>query len=84
MLASDDPPEIVFWRIQTVIDAVGLSKSEIYRQIRRGAFPKPRLYPGMRNKAFWIASEVEHWQLTAIGRSVPKREAVDDFAELLA
>lgn len=50
-----------FWRLPTVMEKVGLSKSEIYRRVQDGAFPKPRRFPGTQ-KSFWISGEVRQWQ----------------------
>ena len=36
------------------------SKSSIYRDVRRGAFPKP-IKTGLRSVA-WVVTEVEAWQ----------------------
>lgn len=49
-----------FWRLPKVIAATGLSRSEIYRQMADGVFPKVRHYPNS-NKSFWLASEVRVW-----------------------
>ncbi|MGT2429687.1 helix-turn-helix transcriptional regulator [Cupriavidus basilensis] len=47
------------WRLPTVTDKTGLSRSEIYRRIARQEFPTGvRL--GARSRA-WRASEVEAW-----------------------
>lgn len=54
--------EIEFWRLPKVIQVVGLSRSEIYRQMGRGDFPKSRQYPGT-NKSFWLAAEIHQWQM---------------------
>ena len=47
------------WRLPTVETQTGLSKSEIYRRIKLGTFPKP-LKLGARAVA-WSSSSVEHW-----------------------
>ena len=50
-----------FWKLPDVTARVGLSKSEIYRRIREGTFPKSRRYQG-RIGVFWCASEIGRWQ----------------------
>lgn len=47
------------WRLPTVEVQTGLSKTEIYRRIKRGTFPKP-LKLGARAVA-WKASTIEAW-----------------------
>ena len=58
-----------FWRLPQVQQAVGLSKSEIYRRIGRGEFPAPRSYPGTMKK-FWLSTDVRLWQMRALGDPV--------------
>lgn len=50
-----------FWRLPTVMQTVGLSKSEIYKRIARGDFPPARNYPGTAKK-FWLSTDVRQWQ----------------------
>lgn len=47
------------WRLPTVEAQTGLSKSEIYRRIKEGTFPKP-LKLGARAVA-WPAAQVDAW-----------------------
>lgn len=47
------------WRLPTVETQTGLSKSEIYRRIKLGTFPRP-LKLGARAVA-WQASAIEAW-----------------------
>jgi prophage regulatory protein len=47
------------WRLPTVVAQTGLSKSEIYRRINIGTFPKP-LKLGSRAVA-WPAAEIDAW-----------------------
>lgn len=47
------------WRLPTVETQTGLSKSEIYRRIKLGTFPKP-LKLGARAVA-WPSSIIEEW-----------------------
>lgn len=57
---------VEFWRLPTVIAKVGLSKSEIYRRISEGRFPKSRRYPDS-DKTYWLSTEVIEWQMKALG-----------------
>lgn len=57
---------IEFWRLPTVIEKTGLSKSEIYRRIATNRFPKPRRYPDS-DKTFWLSRDVIAWQLETLG-----------------
>lgn len=52
---------IEFWRLRTVIAVTGLCRSEIYRRIAAGTFPRPRKYPDSA-MSFWVSSEVQEWQ----------------------
>lgn len=55
-----------FWRLPVVIQKTGLSKSEIYRRISDGRFPKSRRYPDS-DKTFWLSRDVLTWQLETLG-----------------
>lgn len=55
-----------FMRLPDVVKHVGLSKSELYRQIAAGRFPAPRPYRDNPKKRFWLQSEVEMWQVAQI------------------
>lgn len=66
---------IEFWGTRRVLEIVGLSKSELYRLMAEGDFPKPRKYRG-KEKNFWPSSEVVAWQRAQIGD--------DEFEALLA
>ena len=58
--------QLEFWRLPVVIQKVGLSKSEIYRRVSDGRFPKPRRYPDS-DKTFWLSRDVITWQLETLG-----------------
>jgi prophage regulatory protein len=47
------------WRLPRIETQTGLSKSEIYRRIKLGTFPKP-LKLGARAVA-WPAASIEEW-----------------------
>jgi len=58
-LAADD---VEFWPLKTVIQKVGLSRTEIYRQQSLGKFPRSRSYRNNPGRRFWLSTEVRHWQ----------------------
>lgn len=62
-----------FWRIARVAAATGLSKSEVYRLIRQGDFPKSRPYPHSVQSRFWLRSDILAWQQRQLepGRGMP-------------
>jgi prophage regulatory protein len=47
------------WRFPRIQSETGLSKSEIYRRIKLGTFPKP-LKLGIRVVA-WPSGQIEEW-----------------------
>ena len=53
-----------FLRLHHGTDRTGLSKTEIYRRIREGTFPRSRRYQhGTENGgAFWLESQIRQWQ----------------------
>ncbi len=52
------------WRLKTVEAQTGLSKSEIYRRLKLGTFPKP-LKLGARAVA-WPSSSIDAWAKSLI------------------
>lgn len=71
---------IEFWRLATVVEKAGLSKSEVYRRMRDvdpevNPFPPSHAYKngrGGRGAArFWVSADVERWQLAEIGLAEP-------------
>ncbi|WP_198032496.1 helix-turn-helix transcriptional regulator [Aerolutibacter daejeonensis] len=50
-------PELV--RLPVVLARTGLSKSEVYRRVAAGTFPRPTRL-GYRTSA-WSASEIDQW-----------------------
>ncbi|WP_022687638.1 helix-turn-helix transcriptional regulator [Sphingomonas phyllosphaerae] len=64
------------WRLPRVIEVTGLSKTEIYRRVSQGQFPKSRPYKDIPNKRFWISTEVQRWQAEQVGE--------DEWAALLS
>jgi prophage regulatory protein len=56
-------------RLPSVETHTGLSKSEIYRRIKDGTFPKP-LKLGARAVA-WTAAEIDEWVKALIQQGAP-------------
>lgn len=54
--------DLEFWRMSTVQQKVGLSRTEIYRRIKAGTFPGSCAYPGSPSKKFWVSTDVRAWQ----------------------
>ena len=59
--------EIQFWKLTVVMANVGLSKSEIYRQMKEGRFPPSRSYRHDSKRKFWLSTEVRAWQADVLG-----------------
>ena len=55
-----------FIRITEVIELTTLSKSTIYRLIKKDMFPKPITLRGMENVRLFVKDEVEDWILKQI------------------
>ena len=55
-----------FIRITRVIELTSLSKSTIYRLIKKDMFPKPITLRGMENVRLFVKDEVEDWILKQI------------------
>ncbi|KXU30922.1 hypothetical protein A0J57_13960 [Sphingobium sp. 22B] len=58
--------DIEFWPIRKVIQAVGLSKTEIYRRIADNRFPPSRRYGDGSKRCFWLSTEIKAWQETIL------------------
>lgn len=54
--------DIEFWKLAVVMKKSGLSKTEIYRRMEDGRFPKARNYGGEGARKFWVSTEVIAWQ----------------------
>lgn len=65
-----------FLRLPDVVALVGLSKSEVYRQIAAGQFPPNRRYPRNAARRFWLESEIRSWMRSTLAQG-------DDFDSLL-
>ena len=55
-----------FIRIKEVIELTTLSKSTIYRMVRKNEFPKPIALRGMEKVRLFVKGEVEDWIETQI------------------
>ncbi len=55
-----------FIRITRVCELTSLSKSTIYRLIKKDMFPKPITLRGMENVRLFVKDEVEDWILKQI------------------
>lgn len=53
---------VEFLPLKEVVKKVGLSKSEIYRQIADGRFPSSRPYKDNPKRRFWLSTDVAAWQ----------------------
>ncbi|MBS0297404.1 MAG: AlpA family phage regulatory protein [Proteobacteria bacterium] len=51
-------------RLPDVLKRVGLSRSEVYRRIAAGTFPRPRKLG--RNIAVWVSTEIDAWIIEAL------------------
>lgn len=66
---------IQFWPIGKVVEVTGLSKTEIYRRVRKGAFPASRAYPDSV-RVFWTSAEIETWQRNCLAMKTEEFEAL--------
>lgn len=77
-LLSDD---VEFWPLDTVLQKVGLSRSEIYRRQRDGSFPNSRPYRNS-SRRFWLSSDVRRWQANEL-TDAPPADNDDDLGGLI-
>ncbi len=78
--------ETQFLSLARVIELVGISRSEIYRQIKAGSFPQSRAYKDLEKRRFWLSSEIKAWQqgqLGADGLNLRTNDVADEFDGLL-
>ena len=61
--------DVEFWRLEIVIAKTGYSKTEIYRRMKEGAFPRSHSYADGTAKRFWLSTEVRAWQNEILSRS---------------
>jgi prophage regulatory protein len=57
-----------FMRLDAVVDATGLSRSSIYRQIKAGKFPAPIKILGER-VAVWPEKSIAEWQAQFVAQN---------------
>tara|TARA_A100001035_G_C27406543_1_gene330988 strand:+ start:287 stop:490 length:204 start_codon:yes stop_codon:yes gene_type:complete len=55
-----------FIRIKEVIELTTLSKSTIYRMVRKNEFPKPISIKSLGNISLFVREEVQEWIETQI------------------
>jgi len=70
-LATDSTTQFVLLRLPEVKAHTGLSRSELYRRIAKGAFPAP-VKIGARASA-WSSAEVERWKAERIAERDAKK-----------
>ncbi len=51
-----------FWNLKRVVELTGISKSEVYRQMRLGLFPKSNSYRDTPKKRFLLSNDIKRWQ----------------------
>lgn len=69
--------------MRKVVDRLGLSKTELYRRINAGTFPRP--VPISRHRIAFLESEVDEWMASRIreregGEGADYRRARSAFA----
>ena len=72
------PPGLQFFRMRRVCQICGLSKTEVYRRIESGRFPRPHKYPDSTMN-FWLSTEIEAWQAQILAEVLDP----EDFLTLL-
>lgn len=50
-----------FWRMPTVVQKTGMSKSQIYALAAAGRFPRARSYSHGGQSRFFVSTEVQAW-----------------------
>jgi len=68
MLSPGEQSENRFVRLPEVRRRTGLSKSELYRRIRKGTFPRPNKL-GYRTVA-WPLAEIDRWYWETVDPSI--------------
>lgn len=74
-----------FWSLKRVVEVTGVSKTEVYRQMNLGLFPKSNGYRDTPKKRFWLSNDIKQWQQEQFAKRRPEIDAeIDsDFDELL-
>lgn len=60
----------IFYKMRDLPNVVGLSRSEIYRQVSKGTFPKP-ISLGGANKA-WHVKDLQAWAAKMYPEAYPE------------
>lgn len=74
--------DVQFWRLPRVMETVGLSKSEIYRRMPLGQFPRSEKYQGTEI-SYWLSTEVRAWQLHQLTGEGVAQPRLDDLVGLI-
>lgn len=74
-----------FWNLKRVVEVTGVSKTEIYRQMNLGLFPKSNGYRDTPKKRFWLSNDIKQWQQEQFAKRRPEIDAEidNDFDEFL-
>jgi predicted DNA-binding transcriptional regulator AlpA len=74
-----------FWSLKRVVEVTGVSKSEVYRLMKLGRFPKSNAYRDTPKKRFWLSNDVKQWQQEQFVKRRPEIDAEidNDFDVLL-
>ena len=57
-----------FLNITEVVELTTLSRPVIYRQIKKGLFPKPFEFEGIGRRVVWSVMEINEWMLSNLKR----------------
>jgi len=70
-LASGEPPIYTgrrLYNMAQVCEITTLSRSTIYRLVKRGLFPPPETFEHVQGRIFWDAQAVDEWVNGQCGR----------------
>jgi len=67
--------DATFYRLPKVKAVTGLSRSTLYSEIAKGAFPKPVLLTDDGRAVGWTSSEVDAWIASRVARAEKKAGA---------
>lgn len=62
---------VEFWSLTRVVEVTGISKSEVYRRVKLGQFPRSHKYRDGERRRFWISTEIMAWQQEQIDFYLP-------------
>lgn len=57
-----------FLNITEVVELTTLSRPVIYRQVKKGCFPKPFEFEGIGRRVVWSWSEINEWMISNLKR----------------